>query len=91
MKEKRHWIHIHMLIGRVLESMSHVNINNNKKEIYYICLYIYKYMFIHKLYQMRSVLAYKTCAKEQTDKKMRTIHGTDISQGIVTRKYILTY
>ena len=40
---------------------------------------------------MRSVLACKSCAKEQTDKKMRTIHGTDISQRIVTCKYILTY
>ena len=65
MKEKRCWIHIHMLIGRVLESMSHVNINNNKKEIYYICLYIYKYMFIHKLHQMGSVLVCKQHAKEQ--------------------------
>ena len=65
MKEKHHWIHIHMLIGRVLESMSHVNINNNKKEIYYICLYIYEYMFIHKLYQIQSVLVCKQHAKEQ--------------------------
>ena len=43
MKERHHWIHIHMLIGRVLESMSHVNINNKQKK--YI-IYVYTYMNI---------------------------------------------